>query len=60
MDSVEHLRPSLVKGVPEYHIPTLEPLLLKELVAAETGGIKITARNVHAYGASDFIVKGVR
>jgi hypothetical protein len=59
--SVEDLRPKLMTGVPEYNIPSLEPLLLKELVAAEgTGGLRITARDVHAYGASDFVVQKLR
>ncbi|XP_066598660.1 protein takeout [Prorops nasuta] len=56
-DSVENLKPFLMRGLPEYNIPSLEPLLLKELVATEgTGGIRITARNVRAYGASDFSI----
>lgn len=59
-DSVEYLRPYLVKGVPEYNIPSLEPLLLKELVAAEGTGIRISARDVHAYGASDFTVRRLK
>ncbi|XP_015109264.1 protein takeout [Diachasma alloeum] len=54
--SVEHLRPYLVKGVPEYQIPSIEPLLLKEIVAAEGGGLKLSAKDVNAYGASDFSV----
>ncbi|XP_058803118.1 circadian clock-controlled protein daywake [Phymastichus coffea] len=59
--SVEDLRPQLMSGVPEYNIPSLEPLLLKELVAAEgTGGLKITARDVSAFGASNFIVQKLR
>ncbi|XP_011309503.1 protein takeout [Fopius arisanus] len=55
-NSVEHLRPYLLKGVPEYQIPSIEPLLLKEIVAAEGGGLKLSARDVNAYGASDFSV----
>ncbi|XP_046743262.1 protein takeout-like [Diprion similis] len=58
--SVEYLRPYLVKGVPEHNIPSLEPLLLKELVAAEGTGIRISARDVHAYGASDFTVRRLK
>ena len=59
--SVEDLRPKLMTGAPQYNIPSLEPLLLKELVAAEgTGGLKITARDVKAYGASDFVVQKLR
>lgn len=59
--SVEDLRPKLMTGVPEYSIPSLEPLLLKELIAAEgSGGLKITVKDVHAYGASDFVVQKLR
>lgn len=61
MKSVEALKPKLKTGVPEYNIPSLEPLILKQLVAAEgTGGIRITANNVKAYGASNFIVQKIR
>lgn len=55
-ESVESLKPYLRKGVPEYNIPSLEPLLLKELVAAEGAGIRITAKDVEAYGSSDFTI----
>lgn len=56
-ESVMHIRPYLVEGVPEYNIPSLEPLLLKELVASESqNGIRISGNNVKAYGASDFTV----
>ncbi|XP_012275264.1 circadian clock-controlled protein [Orussus abietinus] len=59
-ESVEKLRPYLKTGVPEYNIPSLEPLLLNELVASEGSGLRITAKNVHAYGASDFIVRRLK
>lgn len=55
-ESVEYLKPFLQKGVPEYNIPSLEPLLLKELVAAEGAGLRITAKDVEAFGASDFAI----
>ncbi|KAK0082829.1 hypothetical protein PV325_009774 [Microctonus aethiopoides] len=56
-ESVMHIRPYLVEGVPDYNIPSLEPLLLKELVASESqNGIRISGNNVKAYGASDFTV----
>ena len=59
-ESVEALKPYLMQGVPEYNIPSLEPLLLKELVAAQGTGIRITAKNVHAFGASNFHVKKLK
>ncbi|XP_034934943.1 protein takeout [Chelonus insularis] len=59
--SVEHLRPYLVKGVPEYNLPSLEPLLLKEIVIAEgQGGIRIAGKNINAFGASDFTVASMK
>jgi hypothetical protein len=59
--SVEDIRPKLMTGAPEYNIPSLEPLRLKELVAAEgSGGLKITVKDVSAYGASDFVVQKLR
>ena len=59
--SVELVQTKLHTGYPEYNIPSLEPLVLKELIAAEgTGGIKITCRNVLAYGSSNFIIEKLR
>ncbi|XP_043274348.1 protein takeout [Venturia canescens] len=57
--SVDHLRPYLVEGVPEYNLPSLEPLVLEHLVVSEGQGIKLTATEIKAYGASNFIVKKV-
>lgn len=54
IESVEALKPYLMRGSPEHNIPSLEPLLLPEMVAAEGTGIRVTARDVRAYGASDF------
>ncbi|KAK2576594.1 hypothetical protein KPH14_005264 [Odynerus spinipes] len=59
-ESVEYLKPYLQKGVAEYNIPSLEPLLLKELVAAEGAGIRITAKDVQAFGASDFTISKLK
>ncbi|XP_012263717.3 protein takeout [Athalia rosae] len=58
--SVEFLRPYLLSGVPELNIPSLEPLYLKELVAAESTGLKITARDIRTYGASDYTIRGFK
>ncbi|XP_063934870.1 protein takeout-like [Zophobas morio] len=59
MKSVEEIRPHLVKGAPEYNIPSLEPLIMQELISEEAVGMKILTTNVSAYGCSDFIVKGI-
>ncbi|XP_014210436.1 circadian clock-controlled protein [Copidosoma floridanum] len=59
--SVDELKPKLVTGEPTYNIPSLEPLLLKELIATEgSGGLKITAREIKAYGASNFYIQKLR
>ncbi|KAI4499873.1 hypothetical protein M0802_005129 [Mischocyttarus mexicanus] len=55
-ESVEFLKPYLQKGVPEYNIPSLEPLLLKSLISTDKGGLRISAKDVEAFGASDFTI----
>lgn len=59
-ESVEHLRPHLVKGEPEYNIPSLEPLQLGELIAAQTAGIRVMAKDIKVYGASNFEVTDLK
>ncbi|XP_054276096.1 uncharacterized protein LOC129005429 [Macrosteles quadrilineatus] len=57
--SLHHLRPYLVKGIPEIHLPSVEPFILDSLSLALTGGdqgYKITLRDIHMYGASNFTV----
>ena len=50
----------VVTGAPEYNIPSLEPLIMQELISEEAVGMKILTTNVSAYGCSDFIVKGIK
>lgn len=48
-------------GIPEYNLPSLEPLYMDELIASEnSAGLKITANRVKAYGASDYYVSKVK
>ncbi|XP_076620692.1 circadian clock-controlled protein daywake [Colletes latitarsis] len=58
--SVENFKPYLINGLPEYNIPTLEPLLLDELEAEPGNTIKLRLRNVHVYGASNFTVSRLK
>ncbi|XP_044742557.1 protein takeout-like [Chrysoperla carnea] len=59
--SAMFLRTYLAKGIPEYNLPSLEPLYMDELIASEnSAGLKITANKVKAYGASDFYVSKVK
>ncbi|CAG9768268.1 unnamed protein product [Ceutorhynchus assimilis] len=59
ISSVEELRPYLLKGVPEYNIPSLEPLVMTDFFADEAAGMKIVVSNVSAWGCSDFFVRGL-
>ncbi|KAK4879362.1 hypothetical protein RN001_007508 [Aquatica leii] len=58
--AVEELRPYLVKGVPDLKLPSIEPLIMNELISEESAGLHLTADNVKAYGCSDFFVRDVR
>lgn len=55
-NSVESFKPYLNKGLPDYNIPTLEPLFLKEVVATSGANIKLNLMNVQVHGASNFNV----
>lgn len=59
-NSVDNFKPHLKKGLPEYKIPSMEPLLLRELTATTGGNIKLKLDNVNVYGASDFNLKRVQ
>lgn len=54
--SVEELRPYLRVGIPEMQVPPIEPLFIKELVAAEGSGIKVVTEDLKVYGCSNFTV----
>ncbi|XP_031842194.1 circadian clock-controlled protein daywake [Nomia melanderi] len=58
--SVENVKPYLIAGLPEYNIPSLEPLLLNELVAAPGNTIKLKLRNLIVHGASNFTVTKIK
>ncbi|XP_012537990.2 protein takeout [Monomorium pharaonis] len=59
-ESIEYLNPYLKTGVPEYSIPSLEPLKLKKLTFAPTSSIQVQASDVETYGASNFDVKKIK
>ncbi|KAF3421510.1 hypothetical protein E2986_00937 [Frieseomelitta varia] len=48
------MKPQLKTGVPDYKIPSLEPLLLKELTATAGGNLKLKITNAIIHGSSDF------
>lgn len=62
-NSVNNLKPYLVTGIPQYDIPSLEPIELGDLIVAgsKTGqGVLVTAEDIKAYGASNWILKNFK
>ncbi|KAL1490576.1 hypothetical protein ABEB36_013246 [Hypothenemus hampei] len=59
ISSIEDLRSYLINGVPEYNIPSLEPLVMHDFFAEEAAGMKIIVSNVSAWGCTDFFVRGL-
>jgi hypothetical protein len=41
------------------YIPSLEPLVMQDLISEEVAGMKIVTSHVSAYGCSDFFVRGI-
>lgn len=64
MQSIETLRPSLVNGMPELDIPSIEPMDIGNLLVSEStrarGGLQISAKNIRAFGASTFKIKNLQ
>lgn len=56
-NSIQELKPTLRKGIPEMNVPPLEPLLIKQLVAAQGQGLKVTTEDLKVYGCSNFTIK---
>ncbi|CAH0558255.1 unnamed protein product [Brassicogethes aeneus] len=62
-DSVERLRPFLAKGIPEFDIPSCEPLLIPEVsIDQGTGSVAVQSnyRDIKIYGPSKFTIKNVK
>lgn len=59
-NSINDLKPYLKVGVPEYHIPSLEPLMLKKLSVSPTNGLKIQTDDIKVHGASNFEINKVK
>lgn len=59
-NSIETLRPLLVKGVPDLDIPSIDPMEVGNLLVSEStrsNGLHISAKNIRAFGASTFRLK---
>lgn len=62
IESIEALRPSLITGIPELDIPSIDPMDIGNLIVSETtqsNGLRISAKNIHAFGASTFKIKSL-
>ncbi|KAJ9577484.1 hypothetical protein L9F63_005985 [Diploptera punctata] len=60
INSIESLRPYLLKGIPELQVPPIEPLRLPEVVVAQGGGIKAVGKDVDVGGPGSFIIKKLK
>lgn len=58
--SISDLKPYLKVGVPEYNIPSLEPLNLKKLSVSPTSSLKLQGTDIQVYGASNFDVTKIK
>ncbi|XP_073844537.1 juvenile hormone binding protein 1 [Musca autumnalis] len=63
MNSLEHLKPYLAKGIPEIEVPSVEPFHMNELSLQLTDGpqgYKINLKDMEVFGASNFDVKSMK
>lgn len=62
-ESVEQLRPLLSKGIPEFDIPSCEPLIIPEVAIDQGSGtvaVKSVYKNIQVYGPSKFIIRNIK
>ncbi|RZC41969.1 takeout, partial [Asbolus verrucosus] len=62
-NSVESLRPLLARGIPEFDIPSCEPLCIPEVVIDRGAGavaVRSTYRDIKVYGPSQFVLRHIR
>lgn len=60
INSVNDLRPILIKGIPDLDVPPLEPLSLPEIVVSKTAGFRAVGTDVTVRGASNFVIKSLK
>ncbi|XP_073983767.1 protein takeout-like [Rhodnius prolixus] len=60
INSVEQLRPKLIKGIPELDVPALEPLHLPEVVISRGGAFRAVGSNILVHGAGSFEITGLK
>ncbi|KDR14111.1 circadian clock-controlled protein-like [Zootermopsis nevadensis] len=57
INSIETLRPYLLKGIPDLDVPSIEPLTLPEILVAQGAGIKAVGKNIDIYGPGSFVIR---
>ncbi|XP_067014165.2 protein takeout [Anabrus simplex] len=60
LNSIERIRPNLKAGIPELNVPSIEPLIIPELVVSPGGRFRAIGHNVTIFGAGDFKVTKLR
>ncbi|XP_014289104.1 protein takeout [Halyomorpha halys] len=60
INSIETLRPQLIKGIPELDVPAMEPLKLKKISVSEGGPFRAVGTDVIVKGASNFEIKDLQ
>lgn len=57
LESIETLRSRLKQGIPELHAPSIDPIVLGDLIVSErtqSNGLRLSAQKIRAFGASGF------
>ncbi|XP_011138542.1 circadian clock-controlled protein [Harpegnathos saltator] len=60
IESISKLQPYLQTGVEKYNIPSLEPLKLKRLKFNPATGLRMQAKNLNIYQASNFKINKLK
>lgn len=60
---MENLRPLMAKGIPEFGIPSCEPLIIPEVIIDQGHGpvsVKSSYRGIEVFGPMDFLIKNIK
>ncbi|CAH1399272.1 unnamed protein product [Nezara viridula] len=60
INSIETIRPQLIKGIPELDVPALEPLVIDKIAVSEGGPFRAIGTDVTIKGASNFEIKDLK
>ncbi|KAK7864170.1 hypothetical protein R5R35_004085 [Gryllus longicercus] len=60
LTSVEKIRPKLLSGIPELNVPSMEPLIIPELVIRPSPRFQAVGKDVQVFGGSNFKVTRLR